>query len=812
MKEKFDVLGMTCAACQAHVEKAVKKLDGVKTCDVNLLLNNMNVEFDDKVVSKEDIVDAVSKAGYSAKYKDNQNVIKEEKDYDLVKLIISFIFLILLMYFSMGVMMWHFPTFDCFSMKNPIGFSLIQFILLLPILYLERGYFIRGFKVLFKGPTMDSLIAVGASASLIYSVVMLFMITYDSKYHMSLYFEASGMILVFVSLGKYLEKISKKKTTKSIEALMDLSPKTANVLKDGNIVKVLAEEVLIGDIVVCKKGDLVPIDGNVIKGSGYINEANITGESIPSYKKDGDLVYSSTIVESGYLEVRANAVGNDTNYSNIINLVKEASNSKAKISNLADKISFVFVPVVFIISLIVFIFNFIYVMANDLSYASNAFNVAFNFAVTILVIACPCALGLATPVAIMVGMGVGARNGLIIKNASILEKTGKIDTVVLDKTGTITKGLPVVSDFLIDKEEIDNIYALELLSSHPLSKAIVNYLKDKVKSNLEVLNYTEIDGVGIEGEINNHKYYLGNINGIKNKDNLDYSNYAMSGKTVIYYQKDDKFIGILTIRDEIKENSIKAIKALKDSNINVIMLTGDNKITANAIGKEIGIDNVIANVTPKDKASVIEKLKSEGHFVSMVGDGVNDAVALTTSDLGIAIGAGADVALETADIVLVRNDLEDVYNAIRLSRRVLLTIKIGLFWAFFYNLICIFLASGIIYHITNGAFQMKPEYGSILMSISSVSVVLNALSINLFKVKRNKEEKKEEKIMDITIQVEGMMCKNCKAHVEKACMEVSGVENAVASLENKNVVVTLKDESLVDTIKEKINEAGYEVK
>ena len=811
MKEKFDVGGMTCAACQAHVEKAVKKLDGINSCNVNLLMNNMNVEFDEKVVSKEEIIDAVYKAGYTASINGIEKVIKKEKDYDLLRLIISFIFLILLMYFSMGVMMWNFPTFDCFSMKNPIGFSLIQFLLLLPILYLQRQYFIRGFKALFKAPTMDSLIAVGASASLLYSLVMLFMITYDTKYHMSLYFEASGMILVFVSLGKYLENISKKKTTKSIEALIDLSPKTANVIKDGKVVEILASEVNVSDIVVCKKGDLIPIDGEIIKGSCYINESNITGESIPNYKKNGDMVYSSTILESGYVEIKALAVGNDTSYANIVNLVKEASNSKAKISNLADRISFYFVPFVFIISIIVFISNFIFVSINNPNYASSGFNVAFNFAVTVLVIACPCALGLATPVAIMVGMGVGARNGLIIKNAEILEKTGKIDTVVLDKTGTITKGVPKVVDFLVKEDEIDNIYALEILSSHPLSRAIVDYLKDKVKNKIEVKEYREIDGSGISGIINNHRYYLGNINEIKDKS-IDYSNLATDGKTVIYYQIDERLVGVIAIIDEIKENSILAIKELKNAKINVVMLTGDNQITAKAIGKEVGIDNVIANVTPKDKALVIEDLKKKGHIVSMVGDGVNDAVALTTANLGIAIGSGADVALESSDIVLVKNDLLDVYNAIKLSRRVLLTIKIGLFWAFFYNLICIFLASGLIYHLTKGSFQMKPEYGSILMSLSSVSVVLNALSINLFKVKRKKEEAKEEKNMEVTISVEGMMCKNCKAHVEKACMEVNGVTSALASVENKNVVVTLNDESLVSVVKEKINEAGYDAK
>lgn len=810
MKEKFDVEGMTCAACQAHVEKAVKNLSGVKNCNVNLLKNSMEVEFEN--IEIKDIEAAVSNAGYKAFLHGKKEITEEKKDASLIRLIISGIFLILLMYFSMGVMMWHFPTFDVFDMeKNPMGFALIQFILLLPIVYFERDYFIRGFKVLFKGPTMDSLIAIGATASILYSLVMLFLIPYDSKYHMSLYFEAAGMILVFVSIGKYLEKLSKRRTTKALESLMDLAPKTANVVIDGKEVVMPVEDVKCDDIVICRKGDLVPIDGVVIKGTGSINQANITGESVPVYKKENGIVYQSTIVESGYLEIKATKVGEDTTFATIIKLVEEAANSKAPISKLADRISYFFVPIVFLISILVFLGNFLYIQFGNPSYAVNAFNIAFNYAITVIVIACPCALGLATPVAIMVGMGVGASNGLIIKNAEILEQTGKIEVVILDKTGTITEGHPKVTDIFLESKYYDYIYALEKNSNHPLSLAILDYLNNKIQNEYEVSNYEAIDGMGIKGIIDNHTYYIGNASGIKNLDK-DYSNLENEGKTVLYISYDEKLIGALAIKDEIKENSKEAISLLRQKNIEVIMLTGDNEKTAKAIASEIGIQNVIANVTPKDKADVITKYKNKGKIVCMVGDGVNDAPALALSDLGIAIGGGSDVARETSDIVLVRNDLLDVVNAIHLSKRVLATIKSGLFFAFFYNIICIFLASGILYHITKGQFQMKPEYGSMLMSLSSVSVVLNALSINLFKMKKKEEKKEEEKTMEATIQVEGMMCKHCKAHVEKACLGVDGVTNALASVEDKNVVVTLSKDVDLNEIKKAINEAGYEAK
>jgi Cu+-exporting ATPase len=820
MKKKFNVTGMTCAACRAHVKKAVESLEGIESVNVNLLQNTMDVSYKEDVCSIKNIVDAVSKAGYKASLPKEKIEIKE-KDNSLLNLIISIIFLFILMYFSMGHMMWGWPIWDIFNMHySKMGFALIQFLLVLPIIYINRGYFIRGYKRLFKGPTMDSLIAVGATASILYSIYALFSIAYDPSdskmLHMSLYFEAAGMILVFVSLGKYLENLSKKKTSKSLESLYSLAPKNARLLKNGIEVIVGVEDIHVGDIVIIKKGDVIPVDGIVKKGNASINQANITGESIPVYKVENEILYSLTTVENGYIEMEATKVNEDSTFAHIIHLVEEAANSKAPISKLADKIAGIFVPIIFIIAILVFIANFLYVQFNNLDYVTtNAFEVAFNYAITVIVIACPCALGLATPVAIMVGTGKGAENGLIIKNAEILERTGKIDTVVFDKTGTITSGHPIVTDITINDEILSKIYSIELLSNHPLSKAIIEYAENKNLKKYLVKDYQALDGMGLMAKVVDNEYYIGIIKGIN--EPMDYSNLEDEGKTVLYIKENDNFLGIIVVRDEVKENSKEAISLLKDMNINVVMLTGDNEKTANAISKMVGIDTVISNLLPSQKAEVIDSLKKDGKLVSMVGDSVNDAVALAKSDLGIAIGSGSEAIRENSDIVLVRNDILDVVNAIMLSKRTVFTIKLGLFWAFFYNFICVILATGIFYHISKGSFQMKPEYGSIAMSISSVSVVLNALSINFFKLKRSKniieEKKEEEEIMNkVVIPVEGMMSKHCKAHVEEACKNVLGVEDAVASLEDKNVTVTLNKDVSIDTLKNAINEAGYEAK
>lgn len=822
MKKKFNVSGMTCASCQSHVEKAVRKLDGVSDVYVNLLQNNMDVTFDDKICSISKIEEAVDKAGYKATLPEEKGVSNKNKDYSLFKLIFCIVDLLVLMYFSMGNMMWGWPSPKVFDMhQNPMGFALVQFILVLPICYIYRNYFISGFKKLFKlSPNMDSLIAVGATFSLAYGIYCLFMISLGhTEYHMYLYFESAGMILVFVSIGKYLEELSKKRTTDSLTKLMDLKPKTAIILDGDNEVLVNANDVKIGDVVVVKKGDLIPVDGKIIKGEASIDEANITGESIPVFKGVGDEVYSSCILTSGYLYVETTKSSEDTTIATIIKLVEEASNSKAPISRLADKVSGVFVPIIFSISLLVFIFNIIYIMIAKPAYVNNAFETALNFAITVIVIACPCALGLATPVAIMVGTGKGAQNGLLIKNAAILEAAHNITTVVLDKTGTITKGHPEVVDFIkykdFDMESI--LYSFEIKSEHPLALAIVEYTKDKKRIDYNILNYEAIDGKGLRGIIDNDLYEIGNLKLLPNNDLASDIVNKMSneGKTTLIVLKNKELYGIVAVKDEIKENSKEAIHLLQNKGIKVVMLTGDNEITANAIAKEVGVNKVIANVMPTDKANVINELKNKNEFVAMVGDGVNDAIALSSANLGIAIGAGSDVAIESADIVLLRNDLLDVLNVISLSKRTINTIKLGLFWAFFYNIICVILATGIFYYTSNGSFKMEPMYGSIAMSISSVSVVLNALTINLFKVKRNKEEiikKEERKMNQLVLNVDGMMCMHCVKHVEDASKKVVGVINAHASLDSKTVTIDYEGNIDKEQIIKNITDAGYSVK
>lgn len=822
MKKKFNVSGMTCASCQSHVEKAVRKLDGVSDVYVNLLQNNMDVTFDEKICSISKIEEAVDKAGYKATLPEERGVSNKNKDYSLFKLIFCIVDLLVLMYFSMGNMMWGWPSPKVFDMhQNPMGFALVQFILVLPICYIYRNYFISGFKKLFKlSPNMDSLIAVGATFSLAYGIYCLFMISLGhTQYHMYLYFESAGMILVFVSIGKYLEELSKNRTTDSLTKLMDLKPKTAIILDGDNEVLVNANDVKIGDVVVVKKGDLIPVDGKIIKGEASIDEANITGESIPVFKGVGDEVYSSCILTSGYLYVETTKSSEDTTIATIIKLVEEASNSKAPISRLADKVSGVFVPIIFSISLFVFICNIIYIMIAKPAYVNNAFETALNFAITVIVIACPCALGLATPVAIMVGTGKGAQNGLLIKNAAILEAAHNITTVVLDKTGTITKGHPEVVDFIkykdFDMESI--LYSFEIKSEHPLALAIVEYTKDKKMFDYNILNYEAIDGKGLRGIIDNDLYEIGNLKLLPNNDLASDIVNKMSneGKTTLIVLKNKELYGIVAVKDEIKENSKEAIHLLQNKGIKVVMLTGDNEITANAIAKDVGVNKVIANVMPTDKANVINELKNKNEYVAMVGDGVNDAIALSSANLGIAIGAGSDVAIESADIVLLRNDLLDVLNVISLSKRTINTIKLGLFWAFFYNIICVILATGIFYYTSNGSFKMEPMYGSIAMSISSVSVVLNALTINLFKVKRNKEEiikKEERKMNQLVLNVDGMMCMHCVKHVEDASKKVVGVINAHASLDNKTVTIDYEGNIDKEQIIKNITDAGYSVK
>lgn len=825
MKLKFNVEGMTCASCQAHVSKAVEQLEGTSKVNVNLLKNTLDVEVDEAKCDASKIEDAVQKAGYKA-YIPNANKKTDkliEKNHDLAYLIFSLVDLLVIMYFSMGHMMWGWPVPKVFNMHtNPMGFSLVQFILVLPIIFLYRKYFINGFKKLIKlSPNMDTLIAIGATFSIAYGIYCLFMISMGyTEYHMYLYFEAAGMILTLVSLGKYLEKLSKRKTTTAIEKLMDLSPKEAVVLKDNIETKVKIEKVKLGDIVVVKKGDSVPVDGKIIEGNASIDQSNITGESIPVYKTANDDVYSSTIVTAGYIKVKATKVGEDTSIANIIKLVDEASNSKAPISKLADKISGVFVPVILAIALVTFIINLI---------VSKDFQIALNFAITVIVIACPCALGLATPVAIMVGTGKGAENGLLIKNAEILEKAHHIKTVVLDKTGTITEGKPRVTDFESfesDSDLLSVIYSLENMSEHPLALSMIEYAKENNANLLEVKEFKTTDGRGIEGIVNNSKYFIGNYKSVEelklNTKELEdkVNNLSYQGKTPLLIIKDNKVVGLIAVKDEVKESSKQAISELRNKGIKVIMLTGDNRKTAEAIAKEVNVDEVISDVHPEDKQKVINSLKTnDKNLIAMVGDGVNDAPTLTSADLGIAIGGGSDIAIESADIVLLRNDLLDVLNVISLSKRVINTIKLSLFWAFFYNFVCVILSTGFLYYLTDKKFMMTPMIASVAMSISSVSVVLTSLTINFFKVKKAKNSnnssvsiKEKNKMQTKVIYVDGMMCNHCKAHVEEACKKVPGVSDAVVSLQDKNVTVTCEEKVTDEALKQSIKEAGYEAK
>ena len=825
MKLKFNVEGMTCASCQAHVSKAVEQLEGTSKVNVNLLKNTLDVEVDEAKCDASKIEDAVQKAGYKA-YIPNANKKTDkliEKNHDLAYLIFSLVDLLVIMYFSMGHMMWGWPVPKVSNMHtNPMGFSLVQFILVLPIIFLYRKYFINGFKKLIKlSPNMDTLIAIGATFSIAYGIYCLFMISMGyTEYHMYLYFEAAGMILTLVSLGKYLEKLSKRKTTTAIEKLMDLSPKEAVVLKDNIETKVKIEEVKLGDIVVVKKGDSVPVDGKIIEGNASIDQSNITGESIPVYKTANDDVYSSTIVTAGYIKVKATKVGEDTSIANIIKLVDEASNSKAPISKLADKISGVFVPVILAIALVTFIINLI---------VSKDFQIALNFAITVIVIACPCALGLATPVAIMVGTGKGAENGLLIKNAEILEKAHHIKTVVLDKTGTITEGKPRVTDFESfesDSDLLSVIYSLENMSEHPLALSMIEYAKENNANLLEVKEFKTTDGRGIEGIVNNSKYFIGNYKSVEelklNTKELEdkVNNLSYQGKTPLLIIKDNKVVGLIAVKDEVKESSKQAISELRNKGIKVIMLTGDNRKTAEAIAKEVNVDEVISDVHPEDKQKVINSLKTnDKNLIAMVGDGVNDAPALTSADLGIAIGGGSDIAIESADIVLLRNDLLDVLNVISLSKRVINTIKLSLFWAFFYNFVCVILSTGFLYYLTDKKFMMTPMIASVAMSISSVSVVLTSLTINFFKVKKAKNSnnssvsiKEKNKMQTKVIYVDGMMCNHCKAHVEEACKKVPGVSDAVVSLQDKNVTITCEEKVTDEALKQSIKEAGYEAK
>ena len=857
-KETYNITGMSCASCSAAVTRAVEKLEGAKDVNVNLMQNKMTLELSDGLTD-EMVIKAVEDAGYGASVKKDIKSESSKKQTDTaedyatelkLRAIVSFIFMVPLMYFGMGGM-FNAPFPKSFTGDGgKLLLALTELLLVIPIIFTGRKFFISGFKHLFKrNPNMDTLIAIGSGTSFLYSIYSLYMLAYfisigDVKssmpFGMNLYFDTAGTILTLITLGKYLEARSKKKTTEAISKLVNLIPDKAVILRDGVESEVLVSEVVAGDIVVVKAGETVPVDGVIVNGSGAVDEAMVTGESIPVEKNTDDRVTGGTISRSGYFSFRATNVGEDTALYKIISLVEEAAGSKAPISRLADKISGVFVPVVLCISFLTFIIWL---------FVRGDFSFALNMAVAVLVISCPCALGLATPAAIMAGTGKGAEKGIIIRNVVSLEVAHKIDTVVLDKTGTITEGRPKVTDIFvndIDETEFISLAAtLESASSHPLANAVTEYAKAK---NIEIKRaetLETIEGRGIAGEINGQALYAGNAAYMQELGITDNRFKAKAdelhnlGKTVLYFArgKDKKeLIGIIAVADVIKEGSKEAVRELNQIGIDVVMLTGDNERTALAIGRETGVNRVVAEVKPIGKEAEIRRLKDEGKTVMMVGDGINDAPALAGADVGVAIGTGADVAVDTADIILMHSDLRDVPYAIMLSNEVVKKIKENLFWALFYNALCIPVAAGVFF----AAFGLKlnPMIGALAMSFSSVFVLTNSLRLRLFtpKYKKGKtriqgvqgepkqnetavgtddtkdnSHTKEDIVMEKTIDIEGMSCAHCVKHVTEALNAIDGVK-AEVSLENKNAKVSLLKEVSDDVLKEAVVKAGYEVK
>lgn len=835
MKNKFDITGMSCAACSANIEKKVGKISGVSEASVSLLQNSMEVEYDEKAASADEIMRTVQAIGYGATLKGEAGKTKESKadmeENEATKvrfrLVWSIILLVPLMYIAMGHMMG-LPLPEFLSgMENAVSFALAQMLITIPIMYLNRKFFEVGFKALWQRvPNMDSLVAVGAMAAFVYGAFAIFRMSYGlgqgdmdliMMYQSDLYFESAGVILTLITVGKYLEARSKGKTSRAIEKLMDLTPDTAIVLINGEEKLVATADLQKGDIVVIKQGMKVPVDGIVQSGSGLIDESAITGESVPVSKTKGDRITSATIQNSGYLTFMADKVGEDTTLSQIIKLVEEAASSKAPISKMVDKVSGVFVPVVMIIALIT---GIIWMLMG------KGFEFALARTITILVISCPCALGLATPTAIMVGTGHGAGRGILIKSAESLEHLGKIKTMVFDKTGTLTEGKPAVTDviFNIDNEDkiLEAVCAIEEKSEHPLSIAIVNYGREKGLEFGEAKDFEAIPGEGIIGEVDGQKYLCGNQKMMENMninigDKIEtLEKLSIEGKTVLLVANESLCLGMVAVADQIKENSRAAVDELNKLGIESVMLTGDNQVTANAVKDQIGIKRAIAEVLPQDKEKHIREFKDKGDMVAMVGDGINDAPALTRADVGIAISAGTDVAIEAADIVLVKNDVLDAVTAIKLSRAVVRNIKQNLFWAFFYNVLGIPLAAGLLYPAFG--ITLNPMVGAAAMSLSSLFVVSNALRIRFFKDGISRpmidsvkvDNVKEEEIMKKTMNIEGMMCTHCQGSVEKALYNL-GVEGVV-DLEAKTATVTMTKEVSDDELIKAVTDAGYEVK
>lgn len=870
--EQYNVTGMSCAACSARVEKAVSKVPGVTSCSVSLLTNSMGVE---GTASSDEIIRAVQDAGYGASLKGasgqqmSASVAEEAlEDHETPvlkrRLIASIGFLLVLMYFSMGHMMWGWPLPAWFD-GNHVAMGLVQLLLAGIIMVINQKFFISGFKSLWhRAPNMDTLVALGSMASFVWSVYALFAMTRaqvdgDSaavmNYMMEFYFESAAMILTLITVGKMLEARSKGKTTDALKGLMKLAPKTAVVVRDGQEATVPIEQVRKGDIFVVRPGENIPVDGVILEGNSAVNESALTGESIPVDKNPGDAVSAATVNQSGFIRCEATRVGEDTTLSQIIKMVSDAAATKAPIAKIADRVSGVFVPAVISIAIVTTVIWLL---------VGRPFGFALARGISVLVISCPCALGLATPVAIMVGNGMGAKNGILFKTAVSLEEAGKIQIVALDKTGTITKGEPQVTDLvpaegISEKELLTYAYALEKKSEHPLAKAILARAEEQQITTQEVSDFQALPGNGLRAVLNNEVLTGGSMKFISNQVSitpeliLEAEKLAGEGKTPLLFTKNGKLIGMIAVADVMKEDSPRAVKELQNMGIRVVMLTGDNERTAKAIGEQAGVDEVIAGVLPDGKESVIRSLKEKGK-VAMVGDGINDAPALTRADIGIAIGAGTDVAIDAADVVLMKSQLSDVPAAIRLSRATLRNIHENLFWAFFYNVIGIPLAAGV--WIPIFGWTLNPMFGAAAMSLSSFCVVTNALRLNLFKVhdaskdkkiKQNtaelhvtadtenknmtnedadccsteihdrkdqeniKENKENNGMTTITVNVTGMMCGHCEAHVNKAIKEAFGVEDVVSSHEKGTTVIQAPQKLDEDKIREVIKEAGYEV-
>ena len=839
---QYIVTGMSCAACSARVEKAVSKVPGVTSCSVSLLTNSMGVE---GTATEQEIIKAVKDAGYGASKKGEgavkaqpaqalagEDMLKDRETPVLKRRLIASVgFLIVLMYFSMGHMMWGWPV-PGFMKDNHVMMGLLQMLLTITVMVINQKFFISGFKgLIHRAPNMDTLVALGSGASFVYSTYALFAMT-DAQMHGDMdavmsymhdfYFESAAMILALITVGKMLEARSKGKTTDALKGLMKLAPKTAVVIRGEKEVQVSIEQVQKGDCFVVKPGENIPVDGEVIEGNSAVNESALTGESIPVDKAVGDKVSAATVNQSGYLKCRATRVGEDTTLSQIIQMVSDAAATKAPIAKIADRVSGVFVPMVITIAVLTIIVWLI---------AGQSIGFALSRGIAVLVISCPCALGLATPVAIMVGNGMGARNGIMFKTAVSLEETGKMQIVALDKTGTITSGEPKVTDIIpaagvTEDTLLKCAYALENKSEHPLARAILENAKEENAGIEEVTGFQALPGNGLTAILDDHTLYGGNYTFISSKVSVDEDiqkkaeKLAEAGKTPLFFGNEDRLLGVIAVADVIKEDSPQAIKELQNMGIHVVMLTGDNERTAKAIGQQAGVDEVIAGVLPEGKEQVIRKLKEKGK-VAMVGDGINDAPALTRADMGIAIGAGTDVAIDAADVVLMKSRLSDVPAAIRMSRATLRNIHENLFWAFFYNIIGIPLAAGVWYPLFG--WKLNPMFGAAAMSLSSFCVVSNALRLNLFKMydaskdkklkakKEKKRSNKEDKTMKKIMHIEGMMCGHCEAAVKKALEALPQVDEAVVSHEAGTAELTLNAEIADDVLKKTVEDKDYTV-